>query len=119
MAWRSWPGRAICLSSRAANRREPSDSPAIFTAGVFFVQQGDTAGTGKLLALGGGDSYTNIVFYGSIYGDIQDLFTHRKYAGDPSANQGSVVIRFDERIILNTPPALTDILQLSESQVAR
>ncbi len=88
-------------------------------SGVIFVQQGDIAGTGKLLSLNGGDAYTNITFYGSIYGDIQDLFTHRKFAGDPSANQGSVVIRFDERIILNTPPGLTDLLQLNENQVAQ
>jgi len=91
-------------------------------SGVIFVQKGDE-GTGKILsgptATDNQDSYKPITFYGSIYGDIQNLFEHRKYAGDPAANQGSVVIRFDERIILNTPPGLTDVLQLSESQVAQ
>lgn len=92
-------------------------------SGVFFVQQGaQGSDTGKLKALGSGtgaDSYTKLTIYGSVYGDIQDLFTHHKFAGDPSANDGSVVIRFDERIILNTPPGLQDILQLSQSEVAR
>lgn len=93
-------------------------------SGVIFVQQGAKANSGKILTERDKngqpvDSYNSITFYGSIYGDIQDLFTHRKFAGDPAANQGSVVIRFDERIILNTPPGLTDILQLNETQVAQ
>ncbi|MFO0781060.1 MAG: hypothetical protein U0519_04250 [Candidatus Gracilibacteria bacterium] len=88
-------------------------------SGVFFVQQGDNAESGRIKALGSGDAFTKVTIYGSVYGDIQDLFTHRKFAGDPAANEGSVVIRFDERIILNTPPGLKDILQLSQNEVAR
>jgi|GEM_PF-6451811 len=98
--------------------------PSVKTlSGVFFVQQGpgnktDSA-TGLIKAKAGADSFTNLTIIGSIYGDIQDLFTHHKFAGDPSANEGSIVIRFDERIILNTPPGLQDVLQLQENQVAQ
>lgn len=95
------------------------DKDVTDVSGVFFVQQGAAGSdSGKIKSLNG-DSYNKITFFGSIYGDIQDLFTAHKFAGDPAANQGSVVIRFDERIILNTPPVLKDVLQLSENQVAR
>ena len=93
-------------------------------SGVYFVQQGkDTNGNlvdnGKLVSTGEANTYVPLTVFGSIYGDIQDLLSHRKFSGDPASNGGSIVIRFDERIILNTPPGLQDILQLSENQVAQ
>jgi len=88
-------------------------------SGVFFVQQGDDSESGRVKSLSSGDSFEKLTIFGSVYGDIQDLFTHHKFAGDPAANDGSVVIRFDERIILNTPPGLQDVLGLEQSEVAR
>lgn len=88
-------------------------------SGVFFVQRDDATGKGGQLMSNGPDSFTKLTIYGSVYGDIQNLFTHHKFAGDPATNDGSVVIRFDERIILNTPPGLQDLLKVSQSEVAR
>jgi hypothetical protein len=92
-------------------------------SGVFFVQQGKDAkgileDNGKLISIGDASSYKELQVFGSIYGNIQDLLNSRKFSGDPASNGGSIVIRFDERIILNTPPGLQDLLQLNENQVA-
>ncbi|MBU0667983.1 hypothetical protein KJ835_02560, partial [Patescibacteria group bacterium] len=93
-------------------------------SGVFFVQEGTTDGTGRIFSNDGTStdesaSYEKLTVYGSIYGDIDPLFNKRFFAGDPANEDGGIVIRFDERVILNTPPALRDVLNLSQTQVAR
>lgn len=92
-------------------------------AGVYFVQEGDDNLSGRFFSGAPGaygqDSDKTLKVTGSIYGDIDPLFGNRKYAGDPTLGQGGIVIRFDERIILNTPPGLRDVLNLSATEVAR
>jgi hypothetical protein len=95
-------------------------------SGVFFVQEGEDEGTGRLFSY---DSSTRgfeekqsdkkLKVLGSIYGDIDPLFSKRIFAGDPGSDEGGIVIRFDQRIILNTPPGLRDILSLSQIETAR
>jgi hypothetical protein len=91
-------------------------------SGVYFVQ-GDctTAGTctGKLHSTDDANSTNQLTVYGSIYGDIEPLFENRIYSGDPSLEQSGILIRFDERVILNTPPGLRDVLNLTQTEVAR
>jgi hypothetical protein len=93
-------------------------------SGVYFVQ-GECAASnsscdkGRLFSTGNANSEKQLTVYGSIYGDIQPLFENRIYSGDPSLQQSGILIRFDERVILNTPPGLRDVLSLTESQVAR
>ena len=99
-------------------------------AGVYFVQEGDKSAdsykqnSGRFFSGAPPDEYDQdsdktLKVTGSIYGDIDPLFANRKYAGDPTLGQGGIVIRFDERIILNTPPGLRDVLNLSATEVAR
>jgi hypothetical protein len=93
-------------------------------SGVFFVQgQGDKGHLYPGSPGNTGDSaktYDNALqIYGSVYGDIEPLFLSRLYAGDPAQEEAGIVIRFDERVILNTPPGLRDILTVNQSDVAR
>lgn len=92
-------------------------------AGVYYVQEGDTQNTGQLLSGNAQsqpiNSFVTLAIYGSVYGDIEPLLTYRRYAGDPALEQGGIVIRFDERVVLNTPPGLRDVLNLSQTEVAR
>lgn len=92
-------------------------------SGVYFVQEGDRAGSGRLYSgspeASNQQSDEQLVVYGSVYGDIDPLFAERFFSGDPSSDLGGIVVRFDQRVILNTPPALRDILSLSQSEVAR
>ncbi|MEZ4087807.1 MAG: hypothetical protein R3B71_05795 [Candidatus Gracilibacteria bacterium] len=92
-------------------------------SGVYFVQEGEADGSGRLYsgAPGGAEQQSDeqLTIYGSVYGDIDPLFAKRFFSGDPSSELGGIVVRFDQRVILNTPPALRDILNLSQTEVAR
>lgn len=92
-------------------------------SGVYFVQEGDTDGSGRLYSGSPGgaqqQSDEQLTIYGSVYGDIDPLFAQRFFSGDPESELGGIVVRFDQRVILNTPPALRDILNLSQTEVAR
>lgn len=93
-------------------------------SGVFFVQEGDRDGSGRLFS-GTGLSNNNarsdlqLKVFGSVYGDIDPLFEQRFFSGDPGSDLGGIVVRFDQRVILNTPPGLRDILNVSQTEVAR
>ena len=87
--------------------------------GVYFVQAG-TTDNGKLFnSPTDQPSEKQLVILGSVYGDIQPLFIDRLFAGDPALEEAGILIRFDERIILNTPPGLRDVLSFSQGEVAR
>lgn len=92
-------------------------------SGVFFVQKGENTDNGKFISGSASspnqESFEPMAIFGSVYGNIEPLFQQRRYAGDPGSNQGSIVIRFDERIILNTPPGIRDVVQVSATEVAR
>lgn len=63
-------------------------------------------------------SLKQLVVKGSIYGDIKPLLKKRVYAGDPALNEGSIVIRTDERIFINTPPGLQDLVDVKSEITA-
>ena len=92
-------------------------------SGVYFVQEGDRMvnreRNGRLYSLNNEPSYYQLVIYGSVYGDIEPLFLNRLFAGDPTLEEAGIVVRFDERIILNTPPGLRDVMNYSSTEVAR
>lgn len=99
-------------------------------AGAYFVQRtGDpndpnTYLTGNILAGQKGDTEQNSTYQltinGSVYGNIGPLFFHRVAAGDIAADEGSVTIRYDQRIIQNPPAGLTDLLgNFSQTQIAQ
>jgi hypothetical protein len=88
-------------------------------SGVYFVQEGDRADSGRLYSLNNEPSYNQLIVYGSVYGDIEPLFLNRLFAGDPTLEEAGIVVRFDERIILNTPPGLRDVISYSSTEVAR
>jgi hypothetical protein len=100
------------------------DNDVTEISGVYFVQEGDnvsgTSQTGRLVSDPSDVPSENQLFiYGSVYGDIRPLFLNRVFAGDPALGGAGIVVRFDERIILNTPPGLRDVLSFSQGEVAR
>lgn len=54
---------------------------------------------------------------GSLIGDVYDLFDKRKGIGDPSKDQGSVTIFYDERVLLNTPPGISSLIDIQQAIV--
>ena len=97
--------------------------PSVRELAGFFVQKGENKDNGKLISGSSArpdiDSSSRLTIYGSIYGNIEPLLQKRRFAGEPGKDEGSIVIRFDERIILNTPPGLEDVLKLDKAEVAR
>jgi hypothetical protein len=55
---------------------------------------------------------------GSLIGNVLDLFTQRRASADPTQDEGSIVVRYDERLLLNTPPGLNDLIDISQLRVA-
>lgn len=51
---------------------------------------------------------------GNLIGNVLDLFTNRQYAGDPLKDEGSVNIHYDERILLNPPPGINELINLQQ-----
>lgn len=54
---------------------------------------------------------------GNLIGNVFELFKSRIFVGDPEKDEGSVTIRYDERIMLNTPPGLSELINLNQTIV--
>jgi len=60
-----------------------------------------------------------LTIYGSLIGNVIDLFQNRIYVGNVASEEGSITIKYTENIILNTPPGLTDVLNLESFRVTK
>ncbi len=73
--------------------------------GVYYTNQDITGDTRS--AVDG-----SLEIDGSIYGNINPLLDAANYVGPPDLNGGSVVVRYDSRILLNTPPGLSEYVDV-------
>lgn len=62
-------------------------------------------------------SETQLTINGNLIGNVFELFKSRIFVGDPEKDEGSVTIRYDERIMLNTPPGLSELINLNQTIV--
>lgn len=74
--------------------------------GVYYTNQDLTGDT---------RSPVNGVFTidGSIYGNVQPLVDACRYVAPPTMEGGGLVVRYDSRILLNTPPSLSEYVDVS------
>lgn len=90
------------------------------TNGILFVQENSEGKGGKICegptCAENDNKYNNkqIVHNGSIYGDIEHLFKYRTFAGDVSKQESAILIRFDNRVYLNTPPLLSNLIDVTQ-----
>lgn len=86
--------------------------------GILMAVDLDGSGDGKVknpqLEI---SSYVTLTINGNLIGDVYDLFYSRRGVGDPLKDQGSVTIRYDERILLNTPPGINELINLKQAIV--
>ena len=82
--------------------------------GVYYVEGGSITSIGERDPIG-----EQLRIYGSVYGDIDELIAKSNFVGPPELDHGSIVIRYDERVILNTPPGLSEYVDFSSEEVAR
>ena len=81
-------------------------------SGVYYVDGGHFTGAWT-------DPFTQLEVHGSIYGNLDRLLEQRTFAGPANYDHGNVVIRYDERIMLNTPPGLEEYVDIDSQRVAR
>ncbi|MBI2463921.1 hypothetical protein HYV57_03110 [Candidatus Peregrinibacteria bacterium] len=79
--------------------------------GVYYTE--------KALKSSNGNSHEKLVIQGSVYGNIEPLLQTRTGIGNLEKDEGSIVIQYDERIFLNTPPGLKDFVDIQLEEVAR
>ncbi|MBD3270320.1 hypothetical protein GF376_02240 [Candidatus Peregrinibacteria bacterium] len=66
------------------------------------------------------DSEKQLTVYGSILGNIGPVLEKRTFAGDVQKDEGAITIRYDQRIIQNTPPGFSELFgNFEQSQIAR
>ncbi len=81
-------------------------------SGVYYTDQNiDTLGGAQRSAV-----TDSLEILGSVYGNIQPLLDKANYVGSPSEDGGGVTIRYDERILLNTPPLLSEVVDIQTHQ---
>lgn len=87
--------------------------------GIFIAVDTDDVGNdGKIMADPETVTKNILTVKGSLIGDVFSLFTNRKGIGDLFSDEGSVTIRYDQRILLNTPPGLSELLDISQLRSA-
>ncbi|MBI4231759.1 hypothetical protein HY605_00885 [Candidatus Peregrinibacteria bacterium] len=83
-----------------------------------IVMAVDTNGSGDGQVRASGEvSLLPLTIKGSLIGDVYDLFDKRKGIGDPTKDQGSVTVFYDERVILNTPPGISSLIDVQQAIV--
>ena len=58
-----------------------------------------------------------LIINGSLFGNVYDLFSARQGVGEPGKDEGSVTIRYDERILLNTPPGISELVDVATTLI--
>ncbi|KKR07699.1 MAG: hypothetical protein UT36_C0013G0017 [Candidatus Peregrinibacteria bacterium GW2011_GWF2_39_17] len=94
------------------------DSNVKKMVGVYYVQKNDQ-GQGGSLTGRLTDPFTPLEILGSVYGDITPLAQKRTFSGPAQYDHGNIVIRYDERILLNPPPGLEKYVDIESERVAR
>ncbi|MFH1284433.1 MAG: hypothetical protein ABIH78_02480 [Candidatus Peregrinibacteria bacterium] len=87
--------------------------------GILMAVDTESKKDGEIRSKEDKPTYENLLtIRGSMIGDVSNLFFNRRKIGDPLKDEGSVTIRYDERILLNTPPGLTDLIDVSQLKIA-
>jgi|GEM_PF-2606660 len=89
------------------------DSNVSHIDGILMAVDTTNSDKGQIMANG----FTDILslnINGSMIGNVYDLFRNRQYAGDPLKDDGSVNIHYDERVLLNPPPGISELINLQQ-----
>ncbi len=76
-------------------------------------------GKGQIKSLEGRPTFdTLLTVNGSLIGDVYDIFLNRRAIGDPLKDQGSITVRYDQRVLLNTPEGLNQLIDVTQLKTA-
>ncbi|MBI2634379.1 hypothetical protein HYW82_01755 [Candidatus Peregrinibacteria bacterium] len=85
--------------------------------GIFMAVDLNRDGSDGKITSEGGKTTTRLLINGNLIGNVYDLFKNRTGVGDPRKDEGSVTIYYDERILLNTPPGISELIDLQQAIV--
>ncbi len=81
--------------------------------GIYMaVNLSDKEGLGEIS--GSAKSEKRLTIHGSLIGNVYKLFRDRIAIGDPRKDEGAVTIKYDERILLNTPPGIGELVDIKQ-----
>ena len=82
--------------------------------GIFIVEEGEIQTSIDPTSFEFEQSYNKLTVSGMLVGDMENLFSYRKFIGESLSSlddlQPNVLLLFDLRILLATPPALERVL---------
>ena len=88
--------------------------------GILMAVDSEGAEDGKIMALESLPTFENqLLVNGSMIGDVYDIFFKRRAIGDPLKDEGSITVKYDQRMLLNTPPGLSELIDLSQLKIAK
>ncbi|MDX9970886.1 MAG: hypothetical protein RBS56_03175 [Candidatus Gracilibacteria bacterium] len=86
--------------------------------GILMATEQDE-GSGQIKSLEGRPTFdTLLTVNGSLIGDVYDIFLNRRAIGDPLKDQGSITVRYDQRVLLNTPEGLNQLIDVTQLKTA-
>jgi hypothetical protein len=85
--------------------------------GILMAVDLDNNGDGQVISKSNQTSDKILTINGNLVGNVNNLFAKRIGVGDPRKDQGSVTIRYDERILLNTPPGISELVNIQQAIV--
>ncbi|PIR54916.1 hypothetical protein COU74_04225 [Candidatus Peregrinibacteria bacterium CG10_big_fil_rev_8_21_14_0_10_36_19] len=86
---------------------------------ILMSVDSENNGKGKVVSLQNSPTFDKILnINGSLIGDVANLFENRQAIGDPLKDQSSITIKYDERILLNTPPGLGELIDINQLKIA-
>lgn len=86
--------------------------------GILMAVEEDE-NTGEIKSLEGVPTFDSLLTVnGSLIGDVYDLFFNRRAIGDPLKDQGSITVRYDQRVLLNTPEGLNQLIDVTQLKTA-
>lgn len=94
------------------------DASVTNLSGVYVTLKGSNQQSGKILGIGL-EREKSLKIEGAVYGDIEPLFAHSNFIGDPRRGEGTITINYDGRLFYNVPPGLQEVLDISGEQVVR
>ena len=76
-------------------------------------------GTGQIKSLENRPTFDKLLtINGSLIGDVYEIFYNRRAIGDPLRDQGSITVRYDQRVLLNTPEGLNQLIDINQLRSA-
>lgn len=85
--------------------------------GILMAVDLDGNGDGQIKSNPDSKTSNKLTINGNLIGNVYNLFKNRIGVGDPTKDEASITIHYDERILLNTPPGINELIDIEQAIV--